>query len=309
MSLKDGVLFAVVFASMALAVLAPSTGEPFQPYILHMLMFLLFLSFLRIDFGALLDTTFSSLSRLIALAMVKLFGLPAAAYWITNLISPEFAIPVLLLSGISTGVVAPFIGSLVGADIAQVLRLVIVTSCLAPFTLPLMVRLLAGAHISIPFGNMVHLLAYVIFVPMAMVIILRALWPDLPEKAARRQFGVSLGLFALVNLGVFSKYSSFFFLHPGDVVASLAVSYVLSAMYYAIGFLMSFRWTFAHRLAAGVGMAVINNVLVIVFSSQFFDPLAPTLAAMYMFPFYTMIVPVKVFTRRFFPGEAGHDGR
>ncbi len=36
-----------------------------------------------------------------------------------------------------------------------------------------------------------------------------------------------------------------------------------------------------------------NNVLVIVFSSRFFGPLSPTLAAMYMFPFYTLIVPAK----------------
>jgi bile acid:Na+ symporter, BASS family len=309
MSVRDGLLFAVVFVSMALAVLLPSIGAVFQPYILHLLMLLLFLSFLRIDFRALLDTTFSSLGRLTALALVKLFVLPAILYRVTLFLSPEFAVPALLLSGISTGVVAPFIGSLVCADITQVLRMVIVTSCLVPFTLPAMVEFLAGAGVSIPFGDMVRLLSYVIFTPMAAVVLLRALRPDWPDKIARYQFGVSLGLFAVVNLGVFSKYSSFFFMRPGEVVACLLAAYLLSVAFYAAGFFMSFGWIFSHRLAACVSMAVINNVLVIVFSSQFFGPLAPTLAAMYMFPFYTMIVPVRMLAHRFFPNESGIEGR
>jgi BASS family bile acid:Na+ symporter len=37
-----------------------------------------------------------------------------------------------------------------------------------------------------------------------------------------------------------------------------------------------------------------NNVLIIVFSSQFFGPLAPTLAAVYILPFFLMIVPARI---------------
>jgi BASS family bile acid:Na+ symporter len=46
-------------------------------------------------------------------------------------------------------------------------------------------------------------------------------------------------------------------------------------------------------------MAIMNNVLVIVFSAQFFGALSPTLAAMYMLPFFTMIVPVKLLAQWF----------
>lgn len=309
MSLKDGLLFAVVFASMALAVVVPSTGVPLQPYILHLLMALLFLSFLRIDFRALLDSSLSSLGRLSALAVVKLLVLPALLYRITYLISPDFALPVMLLAGISTGVVAPFIGSLVQADITQVLRMVIVTSCLVPFTLPALVELLGGAHLTIPLGDMVRLLAYAIFTPALAALAMRYFWPALPERIARRQFVVSLALFALVNLGVFSKYSSFIYAHPGEVASCLFVAYLLSVVFYGCGFIIGRGWTFSHRLAAGVSLAVINNVLVIVFSSQFFGPLAPTLAAMYMFPFYTMIVPVKIFAGMVFSNASDPEER
>jgi hypothetical protein len=36
-----------------------------------------------------------------------------------------------------------------------------------------------------------------------------------------------------------------------------------------------------------------NNVLVIVFSSEFFTPLEPTVAAMYMIPFFGLILPAE----------------
>jgi BASS family bile acid:Na+ symporter len=48
------------------------------------------------------------------------------------------------------------------------------------------------------------------------------------------------------------------------------------------------------RLAGAISFANINNVLIIVFSSQFFGPLSPTLAAMYMLPFFAMIVPARI---------------
>ena len=68
--------------------------------------------------------------------------------------------------------------------------------------------------------------------------------------------------------------------------------YLLSVIYYIIGFIVSPKHT--DMLSAGICLAVMNNVLVIVFSSRFFGPLSPTLAAMYMFPFFTMIVPIKL---------------
>jgi BASS family bile acid:Na+ symporter len=112
------------------------------------------------------------------------------------------------------------------------------------------------------------------------------------------QFPVSMLLFALVNLGVFSKYSAFFFRHPSRIVVSVAVAYVLSVVYYLAGFFLALREESAQRLAAGVSLAILNNVLVIVFASEFFGPLAATVAAMYMFPYYTMIVPAKLAAAR-----------
>ncbi len=298
MRLKDLILFVVVFGSMVVAIFYPATGEAFHPLLLPMMMLLLFLSFLGIDFSALMDTSRSALGRLGLLGVMKLIILPVGLYLVTQVVMPEFALPVLLLTGISTGVVAPFMGTLVDAHPTTIVRMVIVTSVLVPFTLPPLVKVLAGASLSIPVYVMVRLLAMVIFVPMVAVWVLRRVSPRLLDSIRQRQFPISMVLFAAVNLGVFSKYSVFFFRNPIQLFAAVGVAYVLSIVYYSAGFILSSRQDVKEQVAAGISMAIVNNVLVIVFSSEFFGPLAPTLAAMYMFPFFTLIVPFKLVAQR-----------
>ncbi len=79
MRLSDLILFAVVFGSMGAAVLVPEAGMRFSPFLVYFMMTLLFLSFIRIDFTVFLDTSLSSLSRLVVLIAVKLLVLPAAS--------------------------------------------------------------------------------------------------------------------------------------------------------------------------------------------------------------------------------------
>lgn len=290
-------LLTVIFGSIAFAVLRPEWGGIFQPYLVVLLMALLFLSFLRIDFDALLDTSWHGLLVLSALTAVKLVVLPLVLYAVARVLIPEYAIAVLLLSGVSTGVVAPFIAGLLAADLAPVVRMVIITSILVPFSLPCLVKVLAGAEISISLEAMIRLLAYVVFVPMALVLILRKAVPSLMEQIAARQFWFSLILITGVNLGVFSKYSAFFFQEPRQILISAALAYVLAIIYYGTGFVLTPRSSVPRRLSSAVSMAMMNNVLVIVFAAGFFGPLPPTLAAMYMLPYYTLIVPIKMLAR------------
>jgi len=298
MRLNDLVLFAVVFGSAAAAVFLPALGEVFHPYLLVVMMCLLFLSFIKIDFRALMDISLSAVAPLSVLVAAKLLVLPALLYWGTEMILPDYAVPVLLLSGISTGVVAPFMATLVAADVTPVLRMVIVTSVLVPFSLPAIVKALVGAEIAIPLLAMIRMLATVIFPPLFAVALMRRYAPGALRRIDDRSFPVSMVLFGMANLGVFCKYSQFFFQNPGQLFVSVGVAYALSVIYYLSGFVLTPGRAPQQRLSAAVSFAIMNNVLVIVFASKFFGPLSPTLAAMYMFPFFTMIVPVNLIVHR-----------
>ena len=291
---NDLILLLVIFGSMGAGIGLPKLGKFFIPYPLYLQMFLLFLSFLKIDFVEVLKNIRRTSSIILFLCILKLFIIPAGLFFITHAIWPEYALPVLLLSGISTGVVAPFISGLLNATTLLVLVMVVISTLLVPFSLPALVDLLLGETIEISFLPMVKILTMVVFLPVAAVILLRPLAPSLLKRLERVQFPVSLVIFACINLGVFAKYSSFFMESLGKLAEIILVAFTLSAIYHILGFLATWGRKKEDRLAGAISFAYINNVLIIVFSSQFFGPLSPTLAAMYMLPFFMMIVPARI---------------
>ena len=279
---------------MGVGIGLPEFGKIFAPYPLYFMMFLLFFSFLKINFLQVFQEVRKKAFILFILCLFKLCIIPIGLFFLTQALWPEYAIPVLLLSGISTGVVAPFISGLLEASTLLVLMMVVVSSLLAPFSLPALVSLLIGQTIEIPFLIMVKILAMVVFLPAVAAILLRYLYPSFLEKLERVQFPVSLTTIACINLGVFAKYSSFFIEMPVKVAETILLAFILSGIYHLVGFLVTWGMKREDRLAGAISFAYINNVLIIAFSSQFFGPLSPALAALYMLPFFIMIVPARI---------------
>ena len=65
--------------------------------------------------------------------------------------------------------------------------------------------------------------------------------------------------------------------------------------------LAAFYWKVPFNWLAGASVSgALNalNILIIVFASQFFGPLEPTLAAMYIFPFFGLILPLRIYSQR-----------
>jgi bile acid:Na+ symporter, BASS family len=80
-------------------------------------------------------------------------------------IYPSLALSVLLLSGISTGLGAPFVANFIGSNLTLIVGLIRITSLAVPFVLPPLVHLLVGSHISIPLAQMIVLLAAALSTP------------------------------------------------------------------------------------------------------------------------------------------------
>jgi BASS family bile acid:Na+ symporter len=128
--------------------------------------------------------------------------------------------------------------------------------------------------------------------------LLRRTAPKAAAGLLKRGFPISLSLFAAINLGVFSKYSAILKQQPSMVLAALVVAFVLAGIYLVAGLFCLGAAPIRDRAGAAVSMANMNNVLVIVLASQFFGAIEPTLAAMYMFPFFAVIVPLRVIIRK-----------
>ena len=295
--LNDLILLLVIFSSMFAGILFPEQVSFLQPFPLYFMMLLLFLSFLTTQMTSVWEILKSHRHAVIWLSFLKMFLIPTLIYYLFREFYPPYAIAALLLTGVSTGVVAPFIAGLVNANGSLVLVMVVISSLIVPFSLPFLVKMLAGRDVAIPLGRMVQMLSLVIFAPAVAAETLRRLSSSILNKLVAMRYPVSLMIFAAINLAVFSKYAAFFRQNPATILEATSISIVLGAIYVIIGILAQYKSPLGNQLAAAITFGNINNVLVIVFASEFFGHLEPTLAATYMIPFFGLIFPLRIFQR------------
>jgi len=293
--MQDIILLCVVFASFAAGILFPRIGGLFQPFILFFLMAILFLSFLTIRSED-IRRLFRDQSRAVLwLSFLKLIALPLGVYFLFRYFLPAYAPAALLLAGVSAGVIAPFIATLVSANAALVVVIVVITSIFLPFTLPVLAKILLGQTMAISLPFMIRMLALVIFVPIAAVWAVQRFMPGTIRPILKGRYIFPLMIFSGTNMGVFSQYSDFFYRNPGTILEATGVSILLGGVFLVLGFFSLGKASAGDRLAAAISMANINNVLVLVFAARFFGPLESTVAAMYLIPFYGLIVPMRIF--------------
>lgn len=299
MRTRDLALIVVAFLGIAGGVFLPHVGGVFTPATVYMMMAILYLAFLRIDFAALFRLGRADLVELAWWSLIKLLLLPVGLWLIFHWLAPGWSLPVLLLSGVSAGVTAPFFSQMLGGNASRTLQLTVLTSVLVPLTLPALVKLLAGAEIHIPFLHMARMLAQVIFIPLVLAWLTRRLAPALVGLLGRVQFPLVLASFFFINLGVFALYSSFFFSQSHQVLAALVIACGLALVYFAVVWLMGALsgWRM-DIISCGSGLIFVNNVLIVVFAANFFGPRNPLLAALYLVPLYVMLLPLRLLASR-----------
>lgn len=302
MRLRDLWLILAALAGIALGVLLPAAGLLIRPTVLYMMMSILFMSFLKIDLAGLARFGPGDAAAIAGWSALKLIILPVVLWALAHWLLPSYALAVLLLSGTSTGVTAPFFAVLLGANTVRVLQVVVVTSLLVPITLPALVKLLMGAEADIGFLPMARMLLLIIVAPFALSLITRRWLPALARAIDRVSYPISLTLFFLINWGVFAAYQGLLSGRGWDLALAVGVAFVLAAVYCGTGCLAGrLAGRGEDALTGGVMMTYINNVLIIVFAAQFFEstsPESPLLAAMYLVPFFFTILPLRAAGRR-----------
>lgn len=295
---KDVLLLAVSFGSLLAGITASEIFVLLRPYPVLCMMALLFLSFLPIRLADVLATARRFPVRILGFLGFRMIVVPVAIGGVFKLILPSYGLSATLLAGISTGAVAPFFAYLLKANPSFVLVVVVLSSLAVPFTLPPLVALLFSRELEIPLTAMMRLLSLVIFLPLIAAEILKKVALPAADLLRRNQYPLSLLLFALTNLGVFSQYADFFRGHPLRILEALGVAFACGLSLIGAGMLVSRGWRLEDRLSAVVSLWIMNKILVIVFSARFFTPLEPTVAAMYTVPFYALVVFVRGWRNR-----------
>lgn len=291
---KDALLAAAIAGSMLAGIFLPQVSRLVEPYLLVWLGALLFLNLLRLAPRDLAGT-FARPRPLAVLAVIKLVALPLAMYAVAFFLYRPFALPVLLLSGISTGLGAPFVVNIVGGRLPLIVGMIAVTSLAVPFVLPSLVHALVGAEFDLPFADMVVLLSLALFVPLGAGWLTKKYAPSASRFADENSYVLSIVFVVLINMGMFSTLSDYFFSDQLFVLQTIAGSSLAYAAFAAAGYAGAPK---GERAAGLISMTYVNNTLVMVFAAQFFGPQVAALAAIYNLPYYAGILVLKKIMNR-----------
>ena len=229
---------------------------------------------------------------------MKVLVIPVTMYFVTNQIYPKYALSVLLLSGISTGLGAPFVTNYVGGRLSIVVAMVIVTSLVVPFILPALVYILYNTEFSIPVFDMILLLVISLIVPLIGSGIIKKYLPTIATSINKSSLSISIILMTLINLAIFSKFSDYFYLEITFVTTTTVIAIVLFAVFAITGYLimnLNNRGTsMKYKISGLIAISYVNNILVTVFAQQFFGSQVAALAAFYNMPYYIGIIFLKI---------------
>jgi bile acid:Na+ symporter, BASS family len=287
----DAILITAIAGSMSVGVLLPAAGLLIEPYILVWLGALLFLNLLRLNTSELVEI-FKKPAQLAVLSAIKLVALPAGMYTLAYVVYEPFALPVLLLSGISTGLGAPFVVKLTGGRLPLVVGMIIVTSLAVPFVLPSIVYALVGSRFDIPLLHMMFLLSIALFAPLVAGWLTKKYFPAGSKFADKNSFPLSLIFIVLINCGMFAKFAGYFYSESTFLLETMATAFLCYAAYCLVGYAGATGSPHEKR-ADLIAMSYVNNVLVAVFAFQFFGSQVAALAALYNIPYYVGIVAIK----------------
>jgi bile acid:Na+ symporter, BASS family len=289
---EDVALIVAIVGSMSAGILLPAAGRLIEPYTLLWLGALLFLNLLRLNSYDLIEV-FKTPRQLVVLSIIKLVVLPVGMYALAYVVYEPFALPILLLSGISTGLGAPFVVNVIGGQLPLVTGMIIITSTAVPFVLPSIVFTFAHTQFEIPLLYMIFLLSIALFTPLAAGWLTKKFFPAGSRFADKNSFPLSLLFIVLINWGMFAKFADFFYSEQTFLLQTITTAFLCYAAYCLVGYVGTVGNSRQEKRAGLIAMSYVNNVLVAVFAFQFFGSHVAALAVLYNIPYYIGIIVIK----------------
>ena len=308
MRMRD--VFVVIMAAIGLAVgvFSPELADPlsFLPRLL--LMTMLFLGFLAVGTDALWTVLRSSPLVIVKLNIIRLVILPVVCFIPFRLIMPDFALAVFLLGAAPIGVMAGVYSLMVHANTALILVGNITTSLLLPLSLPFMLLVTSTAlemlnldALSLPknlsLGGLTVSLCITILVPFFMAWIIRAHLRTLTKFILGKQYPLSVGCIFFSNVSIFSQYAEVLHQDPTIILYALIAACLLCAFMTILAIPTARRHDGPTGLAFILSYGIINNILILILSMEFFSANEALVAAAYLVPCYLMLLFYRYYAR------------
>jgi len=203
------------------------------------------------------------------------FGISGLLAWfVAPFFPPELFVGFILAAVAPSGIAVPAMVDLYGGKTAKATSLTLLSHMLAPFLTPFLVLLLAGQNVPVDALGLFQTVALFIFLPMALVLLLKKTGWSSIVTPYRKQ--ANLSLMTLLIWGQTAPIADFFFQKPMQAATLFVVLLAMAGILFSIGWFISRNRE--ERIAYATLSYHKNNSLSIVLLSQFFSPLSASVA-------------------------------
>lgn len=260
----------VVLAALILGLVIPGPLKPINAYSTQLLILVFFFSSLRLSLREIVGYA-KDWRMLLIVNLYMLIVLPFALYYPFLPFSSEWALALLILGAVPTGMTIALIADFFGGKTSLALLITTTTSLLAPLTIPLVFQIAVGKAVPIPVVQMFWSLFLTIVAPFAMAMLTKEAAPRFVARFDGAWRNLSVIAFGVLIAGIVADTA-------GDTLITLSLADVL-----IVGIAMAWlgilcwssfyvlRWrTPAERITVALCLVYLNNTLALFIGDKFF---------------------------------------
>jgi predicted Na+-dependent transporter len=204
---------------------------------------------------------------------VMLIGFPLVIWLLGLAWHSDFEFALFLLAAMPVGMTAPLLVEVAGGKQSAAMVLTVTTSLLAPFTIPLLTKLLYAKSVAVDASSMFVQLALVIFVPFIVAMIVKYALPRSVAALKNRTKPLSVVLLGLLITGAVAKQSGPILAYAADFkkfLLAIAGLYVFYLALHLTGYFVFWWKPRDIKQTASISLTYMNFTLAIFLASQFF---------------------------------------
>lgn len=162
----------LVLLALAGGLLFPTVFLPLNPWNSLFLQIIMFATGLRLNLAEFVHEAEDWRTMILAngmklVGMAFLVAIPLATF------APEWTLPFVLAAAMPTGLTAPAVVTILGGRTSLAVLISVSTSLLAPFVVPLVLKVMAGQNVHVNTASMMLNIAWVVIVPLALAAIVQ----------------------------------------------------------------------------------------------------------------------------------------
>jgi bile acid:Na+ symporter, BASS family len=286
----------ILLAGIVLGLSYPVYNDFLMTMLKPLLMVMLFLVFLKTDLVQIL-TQIKDYRLMAYLACLYMFVIPVALFLILDLFSRELATGILLLMAMPAAVSAATLTDIVKGNIALASGITIITSILAPFTVPLLFRLVSYENLSIDTSEIFTDLVVLVFIPLVLSQLLKKIIPGTINKGKNKITSVNILIIFILIYTAMGSQRELILSGSVSLLWQLITLYLIFILLHVAGYFIGFNQDKESRIAITIGTAYKNNGMAIVLAALHFEPSVLVLMVLSEFPWNTLLAPFRRLTR------------